>query len=203
MAKLCGIALGALLLCAWAGTGVAQVRGTGSVRLAMAQAMCTTGPCSPAFNFRGGHVAFKKLKQPKPLVRREIGLLRLDGLYSAGPPLPTDLDGVVTARVNYAAIDPDSDCVAAGSDTTQTIATSSMTCRQRSATTASCRGAVVLVPGVFSDPNCTDVQVFLSDVVVEVFEDDGVGDESKRLARNGALMTGKTPDCDSGGSGCP
>jgi len=203
MAKLCGVAVGALLLFLWAGPVTAQERGTSTVRLAMATAMCTTGPCAPAFNFRGGFTAFKKPRQPKLLTRREIGVMRLDGVSSSGPPLPTSLDGVVTARVVFSSTDPDSDCGDTGSDSVQTIATSSLKCRQKGPSSTSCRGTLVLGGAVFNDPDCTDVRVFLTDVVTEVYEDGGVGDDSKKIAQNGALMTGKTPDCNSGGPGCP
>ncbi len=203
MAKLVGVAVAALLLFAWPDPGAAQEKGTASVRLAMARAMCTTGPCAPAYNFRTGFVQFKKQKQPRPLTRREVGVLRLDGVSSTGPPLPTVLDGVVSARVNFATTDPDADCADTGADLTQVVATSTMNCRTKGPTSSSCRGKLVLSPGVFSDPNCTDVQVFLSDIVVEIFENGGVGDDTKKIARNGALVIGKTPDCNSGGSGCP
>lgn len=203
MAKLFGVAAAVLALVCWVEPTFAQTKGTATSRLRMARAMCTTGPCNPFFNFRAGSSQFKRLKQPKPLSRREIGKMRLDGLFSSGPALPASLDGVVTARLNYDAADPDADCAAAGSDTVQVIATSSLSCRQKGVTTASCRGDIVLSNGVLDDPDCTDVQLFITDVVVEVFEDGGVGDDTKKIAQNGALVVGKTPDCNSGGAGCP
>ncbi len=203
MAKLLGVAVAVLLLFSWAEPTLAQEKGTAASRLRMARAMCTTGPCNPSFNFRGGSAQFKRLKQPRPMTDREIGRLRLDGVSSSGPSLPASLDGVVTARVNFDATDPDLDCAAAGSDATQVIATSSLSCKQKGATTVSCRGDLVLVNGFLDDPDCTDVQLFISDVVVEVYEDGGVGDDAQKIAQNGALVVGKTPDCDSGGSGCP
>jgi hypothetical protein len=62
---------------------------------------------------------------------------------------------------------------------------------------------MVLANGVLDDPDCTDVQLYISEVVVEVYEDGGVGVDAQKIAQNGALVVGKTPDCDSGGSGCP
>lgn len=203
MAKLLGVAVGIVLLATWGQPASAQLRGTASVRVPMVRAMCSTGPCAAAYNFRVGAAHFKRLRQPKALSRREVGLLRVDGVSTAGPPLPLNLDGVVSARVNYALTDPDGDCAAVGSDTTEVIATSSLNCLQKGVTTTSCRGRIILANGVLDDPNCTDVQVFLSNIAVAVFEKDGVGDDTKLIARNGALVTGKTPDCNSGGAGCP
>ncbi len=203
MPKLPSFALGVVVLLA-VSPAFGQSKGTATVRVRMARAICTTGPCNPFFNFRAGSAQFKRMKQSKVLTRRSVGRLRLDGVSSTAPSgLPTSLDGLVTARVNYAPVDPDSDCAAVGSDSTFPIATSSLSCRQRGATTVSCRGDIVLEAGVLDDPDCTDVQQTFSDVVVEVFEDGGVGDDSKKIAQDGILMTGKTPDCDSGGSGCP
>ncbi len=203
MAKLFGVAVAFLMLVYAADPAPAQTKGTGASRVRLARAMCTTGPCNPSFNFRGGSVLFRRLKQPKPMANREIGRIRLDGVSSSGPPLPASLDGVVTARVNFDATDPDVDCASVGGDTTQVIATSSLSCKQKGATSVSCRGDMVLSNGVLDDPDCTDVQLYVTEVVVEVYEDGGAGTDTKKIAQNGALVTGKTPDCDSGGSGCP
>ncbi len=203
MAKLLGVAAAVLMLFCAVDPVAAQTKGTASSRLRMARAICTTGPCNPSFNFRSGSAKFGRLKQPKPMTDREIGKLRLEGVFTSGPPLPASLDGVVTARVNYDGTDPDGDCAATGSDSTVVIATSSLSCNQGGPTTTSCRGDIVLASGILDDPNCTDVQLFVTDVLVEVYEDGFAGVDTKRIAQNGALVTGKTPDCNSGGSGCP
>ncbi len=203
MKNLLGVVIGAAAMFMLAEPATAQIKGTPASRYRMARAMCTTGACNPFYNFKGGSALFKKIKQPKPLTRREIGRLRVDGVSSNGPALPTSLDGVVTARVNYGPVDPDADCAGIGTDVTQVVATSSMFCTQKSATSTSCRGEIVLVPGVLDDINCTDTQLYMSEILVEVFEDGGVGNDAKKIAQNGILATGKSPDCDSGGSGCP
>lgn len=203
MANLLRVAVGVGLLAFCMGSADAQQKGTATSRLRMVRAICTTGPCAPSFNFKTGSAQFKRVKQPKPMTDREIGRLRLDGVSTTGPMLPASLDGVVTARVNYATTDPDADCGSVGGDTTQVIGTSSLSCQQKGATTVSCRGDIVLSTGVLDDPDCTDVQVFISEVLVEVFEDGGVGDDAQKLAQNGVHAIGKTPDCDSGGAGCP
>ena len=203
MKNLLGVVFGAALVFVLAEPATAQIKGTPASRYRMAIAMCTTGPCNPSYNFKGGTILFKKIRQPKPLTRREIGRIRVDGVSSTGPPLPTSLDGVVTARVNYGPMDPDGDCAGIGTDTTQVVATSSMFCTQKSATSTSCRGEVVVVPGILDDINCTDTQLYLSEILVEVYEDGGVGNDAQKIAQNGILATGKSPDCNSGGQGCP
>lgn len=203
MMKLLGAAAAALLFLASAEPGLAQGKGTATARVRMARAMCTTGPCNPSYNFRSGSAQFQRLKQPRPLTDRDIGRLRLDGISSSGPPLPASLDGVVTALVSYDNVDPDADCAATGSQGTQVIGTSSLSCQSGGPTTTSCRGDIVLSNGVLDDPDCTDVQLYVTNILVEIYEDGGVGDDTRRIAQNGALMTGKTPDCNSGGAGCP
>lgn len=203
MARLISVALGAVVILASGNPAVAQLRGSSGARLPMARAMCTTGPCAPMFNFQTGRAQFKRLRQPNVLARRDIGIVRLDRLWTSGPPLPTELDGLLRARVAYANVDPDGNCPEIGSVVTQTIATSSMRCQQAGPTRSNCRGRLVLNPTVISNPNCTDVHVAISEMTIEVFEAGGVGDDTKLIARNGALVTGKTPDCNSGGAGCP
>lgn len=203
MARLIGVALGVILFCAVGEPAAAQQRGTAGSRMAMARAMCTTGPCAPQYNFRAGWVQFKRLRQPRLLGRRDIGALRLDRVWTSGPPLPTALDAQMTARVNYAMVDPNANCPEVGSDVTDVVATSTMYCQQSGPTWTSCRGRLILKSDIMNDPNCTDVQIHMSELAIEVFEFGGAGVDSKRIARNGALVTGRTPDCDSGGSGCP
>lgn len=203
MARLISVALGAVLFLFVGQPAAAQQRGTAGARMAMARAMCTTGPCAPQYNFRSGFAQFKRLRQPRLVGRRDIGTVRLDRVWTSGPPLPTALSGTLTGRINYATFDPDANCPLVGSDSTQEIATSSLFCQQSGPTWTSCRGRIILNSDVMNDPNCTDVQVFLSGLTVEIYEAGGVGDDSKMIARNGALVIGRTPDCNSGGAGCP
>jgi len=195
-------AIAVLLALGLAGTADAQTKGTAVSRLRFARAICTTGPCNPFFNFRAGSIQVKRAKQPRPLTDRIFGRMRIDGLTSVGPPLPASLDGVVTGRLIYGS-DPDTDCAAAGSDTVQVIGTSSLSCSPGGLGAVKCRGDMVLNSGVLDDPNCTDVQVYAQDMVFEVYEDGGAGMDASRIASSGALILGRTPDCNSGGSGCP
>jgi hypothetical protein len=195
-------AVAALLALGLAATADAQTKGTAVSRLRFARAICTTGPCNPFFNFRAGSIQIKRAKQPRPLTDRIFGRMRVDGLTSSGPPLPASLDGVVTARLIYDT-DPDSDCVAAGTDTVQAIGTSSLNCTPGGLGAVQCRGDIVFNAGVLDDPNCTDVQVYAQDMTFDVYEDGGVGVDASRIARGGAVILGQTPDCNSGGSGCP
>jgi len=197
------LAAAALLLAlGLAGAADAQTQGTAASRLRFARAMCTTGPCNPFFNFRSGSSQIKRALQPKPITNRKFGRMRLDGVTSIGPPLPASLDGVVSGRVIYGS-DPDLDCSAAGSDSTQVIGTSSLSCSAGGLGAVKCRGDLVFNAGFLDDPNCTDVQVYVQDLVVEVYEDGGVGVDANRLAQSGALILGRTPGCNSGGAGCP
>jgi len=195
-------AVAVLLALGLAGVTEAQTKGTAVSRLRFARAICTTGPCNASFNFRAGSIQVKRAKQPRPLTDRKFGRMRIDGLTSTGPPLPASLDGVVTGRLIYDT-DPDTDCAAAGSDTLQVIGTSSLSCQAGGLGAVKCRGDIVFNAGVLDDPNCTDVQVYAQDLVFDVYEDGGVGVDTSRIARGGALVLGTTPDCNSGGSGCP
>ncbi len=195
-------AVALLLVAGLSGAAEAQINGTASSRVRFARAMCTTGPCNPSFNFRSGSAQVKRARQPKPITNRKFGRMRLDGVTSSGPPLPASLDGVVSGRVIYD-VDPDTDCALASTESTQVIGTSSMTCQPSGLGAVKCRGDLVFVAGFLDDPNCTDVQVYVQDLSMEVYEDGGVGVDGSRLAQNGALVLGNTPDCNSGGAGCP
>lgn len=201
MAKLLA-AVVLLLAVGLADSSQAQTKGTATSRMRFVRAMCTTGPCDPSFNFRAGSVQIKRAKQPKPLTNRKFGRMRLDGVTSVGPPLPASLDGVLTGRVVYDT-DPDTDCSVAGTESTQVIGTSSLTCTPGGVGAVKCRGDLVFSAGVLDDPSCTDVQVYVQDLVAEVYEDGAVGVDANRVAQGGALVLGRTPDCNSGGPGCP
>lgn len=177
----------------------AQEVASAKARMRMVRAFCTTGPCAPSINFESGGAHINRLKQPKPLAKRKIGRVRLLGVQSS--PLPNALDAVLTARFVYDTVDPDSDCPDAGTDTVQTLATSSMFCKQQ-IDRATCGGDLLVPLGLF-DPRCTDVRVTFLDLKVEVYEFGQVGVEASRVATDGISIVGRSPDCSSGGSGCP
>jgi hypothetical protein len=177
----------------------AQEVATAKTRVRMVRAFCTTGPCNPAISFSSGGANITRLKQPKPLSKRKIGKIRLRGVQST--PLPNALDAILTARFVYDTVDPDGDCPDLGSDSVQTLATSSMFCRQQ-IDVATCGGDLLVPLGLF-DPRCTDVRVTLLDLDLDVYEFGMVGTDSARVATQGVSIVGREPDCSSGGSGCP
>ncbi len=177
----------------------AQEVATSTMRVRMVRAFCTTGPCNPNIDFQSGGANIKKMKQPKPLAKRKIGQIRMLGVQST--PLPSSLEARVTARFVYDTVDPDGDCPVLGSDSLQTLATSSMFCKP-SGGRATCGGDLLVPIGLF-DPRCTDVRVTLLDIDVEVFEFGMVGIDTSKVATQGISIIGREPDCSSGGAGCP
>ncbi len=177
----------------------AQEVATSTMRFRMVRAFCTTGPCNPNINFEtgGGHI--KKMKHPKPLAKRKIGQIRVQGVQSV--PLPSALEVQVTARFVYDTVDPDGDCPDLGDDSVQTLATSSMFCNQ-AVDHASCGGDLLVPLGLF-DARCTDVRLTVLDIDVDVFEFGMVGTDTAKVATQGISIVGRAPDCSSGGSGCP
>lgn len=188
----------AVALCAAAPVSAQEVASP-KTRVRMVRAFCSTGPCAPAIDFESGSAHVNRLKQPKPLAKRKIGRVRLLGVQST--PLPNALDAVLTARFVYDTVDPDSDCPDLGSDSVQTLATSSMFCKPQ-IDRATCGGDLLTPIGLF-DPRCTDVRVTFLDPKIEIYRFGMVGDPSALVATDGISIVGRSPDCSSGGSGCP
>lgn len=200
MRKLLGVAIG-LALCAvvYAPAASAQEVATASTRVRMVRAFCTTGPCAPGINFASGAALLRRIKQPKPLSKRKIGRLHLHGVDAAV--LPGSLEARMTARFVWDTTDPDGDCPDVGTDTNEVLATSSMYCKPNGLV-ATCGGDLLTPVGLF-DPRCTDVRLTLLDLNVEVYEFGQVGVETSLIAVPGLGIVGRSPDCSSGGSGCP
>jgi hypothetical protein len=175
----------------------AQEIATGKSRWRMVRAMCTTGPCDPFLNFSSGAYQLNRLRQPKPLSKRKIGKVRLRGVT----PPPNALEAEMTARFLWDTVDPDGDCPNLGDDVVQTLATSSMACNSNGFS-ATCAGELLTPIGLI-DPRCTDVNLILQNINLEVYEFAGVGVDEKRLSVPGIALVGRLPDCSSGGSGCP
>ncbi len=200
--------LGALAvsgICALAIDGAAaQEVATAKTRVRMVQAYCTTGPCDTNFTFQSGSALVNRLKQPKPYSKRKIGRVRILGLEAttASVILPAALEAELQVRMIYDTVDPDGDCPDLGSDTVETLATSSMSCKPNSSGRATCGGDLLVPLGLF-DARCTDVRVFMHDFDIDVYEFGGVGVDTARVATQGLSVFGVEPDCSSGGSGCP
>jgi hypothetical protein len=166
----------------------------------LVRAFCTTGPCATSLNFASGGALLRRMKQPKPISRRKIGKLYISGLTSTAT-LPGALEARMTARFVWDTVDPDGDCPDLGADSTELLATSSMFCKA-SGGFAKCSGDLLAPVGIF-DPRCTDVRLTLFNINVEVFEFGNVGVDTSRVAVSGISFLGSSPDCSSGGSGCP
>jgi hypothetical protein len=177
----------------------AQEVASAKTRVRMVRAFCSTGPCVPAVDFESGSAHVNRLKQPKPLAKRKIGRVRLLGVQST--PLPNALEAVLTARFVYDTVDPDSDCPDLGSDSVQTLATSSMFCKPQ-LDRAGCGGDLLTPIGLF-DPRCTDVRVTLLDPKIAIYQFGMAGTSAALIATDGISIVGREPDCSSGGSGCP
>ncbi len=200
MIKLLGAATALVVL-----TGVAavdaQTRNTSTSRLRMVRAHCTTGPCNPFFTFQGGATLIKRAKQPKLVSNRKLGNVRINALQRlGGPPIPPFLDARLSGTIFYGQ-DANAACALANTVVSGSFATSTMTCTVGAAGDANCKGNLFFTN--FTDPECSDVAQTIQDVAIEIFEGGFVGVPERRVAQAGMNILGKSPDCASGGAGCP
>ena len=177
----------------------AQTRGvSGSVsRLVLAQCPGPTLCDASGISFTRGDVAIQ-IREPGPVFSSLIGRISLGGVI---PPV-SNLSAVVSARVSYGS-DANGDCPLAN---TQVVAnpwaTSSMVCEASGFDFfTSCAGQLHLAALV--PPECADVDIIMENMSTEVYEVGFVGDLARLVARDGHAVPGKSPDCASGGIGCP
>lgn len=199
MRKLLGVAFLFAAAMSMVPAAQAQEVATSSTRWRMVRAFCTTGPCAPTLNFDSGAALLRRIKQPKPLSKRKIGRIRVNGVTA--PVLPGALEARMNARFVWDTVDPDGDCPDLGGDSTEVLATSSMFCKP-SGLGVTCGGDLLAPVGLF-DPRCTDVRLTLLNINVEVYEFGQVGVPTSLVAVPGMGILGRSPDCSSGGSGCP
>lgn len=193
-----GIAAAALLAVSAAD---AQTRNTATSRFRMARAYCTTGPCNPFFTFQGGATLIKRVKQPKLVSNRKLGNIRINALQRlGGPAIPPFLDARVSGTVFYGP-DANAVCPLANTVVSGPFATSTMTCTVGAAGDANCKGNLFFIN--FTAAACSDVSQNIQDLEIEVYEAGGVGVPEKLIGVAGINILGKTPDCASGGAGCP
>ena len=193
-----GLAVGALLAVTAA---EAQTRNTATSRFRMAQAYCTTGPCDPWYTFQGGATLIKRAKQPKLVSNRKLGNIRVNALQRLGaPPIPAFLEARLSGTIHYGQ-DLNAICVLANSVVSGPFATSTMTCAVGAAGDANCKGNLFFID--FTNPECSDVSQNIQDLEIEVFEGGFVGVPERKIATAGINILGKSPDCASGGAGCP
>lgn len=179
----------------------AQTRNTATSRFRLARAYCTTGPCNPFFTFQGGAALIKRAKQPKLVSNRKLGNIRINALQRlGGPAIPPFLDARLTGTIFYGQ-DMNAVCALANTVVSGPFATSTMTCTVGAAGDANCKGNLFFID--FTDPQCSDVSQNIQDLSIEVYEGGGVGVPEKLIGVAGINILGKTPDCASGGAGCP
>lgn len=200
MHKLFGVAAAAIMLFA-VSSAEAQTRNTATSRMRMVRAYCTTGPCNPFFTFQGGATLIKRVKQPKLVSNRKLGNVRITALQRlGGPAIPAFLDARVSGTVYYGP-DLNAACPLANQVVTGPFATSTMTCAVSSAGDANCKGNLFFID--FTEPACSDVSQTIQDIEIEIYEGGFVGVPERLIAVTGMNILGKSPDCASGGAGCP
>ena len=193
-----GLTAAALLLVT---TAEAQTRNTATSRFRMAQAYCTTGPCDPWFTFTGGATLIKRAKQPKLVSNRKLGNIRINALQRlGGPTIPPFLEAQLSGTIFYGQ-DMNAACPLANTVVSGPFATSTMTCTVGAAGDANCKGNLFFID--FTDPECSDVAQTIQNLDIEVYEGGSVGVPEKKIATAGINILGKSPDCASGGAGCP
>lgn len=178
-----------------------QTRNTATSRFRMAQAYCTTGPCDPFFTFQGGAALIRRGKQPKLVSNRKLGNIRINSLQRlGGPPIPTHLDAQLSGTTFYGQ-DLNAACPLANTVVSGPVATSTMACTVGAAGDANCKGNLFFIN--FTAPECSDVSQTIQNLVVEIYEGGFVGVPERKIATAGINILGKSPDCASGGAGCP
>jgi len=200
MIKLLG-AVTALVVLTGVAAVDAQTRNTSTSRLRMVRAHCTTGPCNPFFTFQGGATLIKRAKQPKLVSNRKLGNVRINALQRlGGPAIPAFLDARLSGTIFYGQ-DANAACGLANTVVSGPFATSTMTCTIGAAGDANCKGNLFFTD--FTAPECSDVAQTIQDLTIELFEGGFVGVPERRIAQSGMNILGKSPDCASGGAGCP
>ena len=200
MRKLLGAAL-ALAVVFAAHPGSAQTRNTAASRLRMVRAYCTTGPCDQFFTFEGGWTLIRRTNEPRVVTNRKFGKVRINALLRlGGPPFPSALVAQVSGTIFYGP-DLNAVCPLANSQVTGTFASSTMNCVVQAGADANCGGDLFFTNLVA--PACSDVSQVIQDVNVEIYEQGFVGVPEHLVAVSGVNILGKSPDCASGGAGCP
>lgn len=193
-----------VLVCVCEPPARAQTKGAGSYMARLVPAQCLSGGTPMSCNVSGitfgrGQVKLSNLKQSQLTVSTSIGSVGLQEVT----PAQERLDARLSAVLSYGP-DPDANCPLAKTQVVATPwATSSMVCLPGfSLFTTGCRGELHLTS--LAPPECSDVDVIVEDFSVEVYESGFAGDSTRLIARDGQAIGGRSPDCDSGGSGgCP
>jgi hypothetical protein len=179
----------------------AQTRGTAGYIARLVPELCGALPCNVSgITFAGGEAHLSNLRQSNLVYNSKIGQIVLHNVI---PPPTGGLQAQITATLSYGA-DPNGDCPQANSQVTiSPWATSTLVCTPPPFSFyAPCRGDLYVT--AVTPPQCTDVDVIVENITVEVYERGFVGDPTRRIARDGLVRGGLTPDCNSGSpGGCP
>lgn len=181
----------------------AQTRSTSASRLRMVRAHCTTGPCNPFFTFQGGATLIKRAKQPRMVTNKKLGKVRVTTLQRIGvigPAIPAFLDARLSGTIFYGS-DLDAVCPLANTVVSGEFASSTMACFVALNGTANCGGTLFF--NNLTAPQCSDVAQVIQDLDIKVYEGGFVGVPERLVATGGMNILGKSPDCASGGAGCP
>jgi hypothetical protein len=202
MKKLLGLAIALALLLTGHVAG-AQTRSTSTTRIRMVRAQCTTGPCDPFFTFSGGATLIKRAREPKLVTNRKLGRARITTLQRVGvmgPPIPLFLDFQLSGTIFYGN-DLNAVCGLANTTVSGPFATGNLQCIVGADGSANCGGTTFFIN--FVAPECSDVNQVIQDLNIEIYEGGFVGDPTRLIAVGGMNILGKSPDCASGGAGCP
>jgi hypothetical protein len=135
------------------------------------------------------------------VTNRKFGKIRINSLQRlGGPPIPVALEARVSGTIFYGS-DLNAPCALANTSTSGPFATSTMNCVVGAAGDANCGGNLFFIN--FVQPECSDVSQVIQDLSIEIYEGGFVGVPEKLIATGGMNILGKSPDCASGGAGCP
>lgn len=168
-------------------------------KLPLIQAYCTTGPCDPRFTFMRGRMKTAKGRRPSLSPEKwNASQIRIDKLQGVeiSPSLEARLSGTIVFGN-----DPSASCPLANTVSSGPFATATMTCRTAGNGNGDCAGHPALINP--PPPACADVEHTIQNLEVEVYEGGFIGVEERRIASGGIQVLGKSPDCASGGAGCP
>jgi hypothetical protein len=194
------VAVCSALLGVWQPCAMAQSRGTAGYVARLVPEMCGSLPCNASgINFTRGEIRLNKLRQSDLVFSTSIGRISLSSVSPSQPGLQAQL----SATLSYGA-DANGDCPQANSQVVVTPwATSSLTCFSTPFVfLVPCAGELFVT--AVTTPACEDVDVIVENITAEVFESGFLGDPTHRIAIDGLALSGRLPDCNSGGTGgCP
>jgi len=190
----CGVALG---VCQ--SSAIAQTKGSGGYVARLVPEMCGSAPCNVSgISFTRGQIRLFKLKQSHLVYNTFIGRVALQQVV----PPQKGLQATISATLSYGP-DPNNTCPQANSQVVVSPwATSTLTCSPPAfGFDMPCLGELHLT--ALTPPACQGVAVIVDNLSAEVYETGFVGDPNHKIAGDGLAVGGLSPDCSSGGVGCP